>query len=74
MNGIQDSGEPGLPDVLVNLYHDTNADSILDEGDVYLKSRVTDATGFYRFTSLPTDDYLVHIGSTTTAVHLPVRR
>jgi len=61
LNGVQDSGEPGLPGVLVNLYRDVNDNGILEDGDTYLRSRVTDATGFYRFASLPTDDYLVHV-------------
>ena len=60
-NGIQDGGEPGLPGVRVNLYRDENDNGLLDAGDTYLAFRVTDASGFYRFTSLPTDDYLVHV-------------
>ena len=42
-DGIQDPGEPGIPDVQVALY--ASDGTLLD-------SRATDATGFYRFTDL----------------------
>lgn len=43
-NGIQDAGEPGLPGVTVNLY--------AADGTTLVATTVTDATGFYSFTSL----------------------
>jgi len=48
--GIQDAGEPGVPDVLVSLY--TCA-------DVFVSSMHTDANGYYLFTNLAPGSYYV---------------
>jgi uncharacterized repeat protein (TIGR01451 family)/fimbrial isopeptide formation D2 family protein len=49
-NGIQDGGEPPVPNVLVTLYDaDTNA----------LDTTTTDASGFYSFTNLVPGTYFV---------------
>lgn len=50
-NGIQDAGEPGVPDVSVELR--SCADYRL------VASTVTDASGYYRFANLPAGDYYV---------------
>lgn len=49
-DGIQDADEPGFPDVRVELY---NCD------DEFITSMLTDADGFYIFTSLIPGDYYV---------------
>ncbi|OQX01180.1 MAG: hypothetical protein BWK80_60510, partial [Desulfobacteraceae bacterium IS3] len=49
-NGMQDSGEAGIPDVRVSLY---------DKGGVLLSSATTDSHGFYQFTGLAPGDYAV---------------
>ncbi|MGE5430073.1 MAG: SdrD B-like domain-containing protein [Syntrophomonadaceae bacterium] len=49
-NGIQDAGEPGIPGVPVALHDGTGA---------VIKTTVTDANGFYSFTSLPAGQYYV---------------
>ena len=49
-NGIQDDGEPGIPDVTVNLY--TCA-------DVFVATMQTDADGKYLFDNLTPGDYYV---------------
>ncbi len=50
-NGVQDAGEPGIPDVVVEL---SNGDTA-----------TTDADGMYMFDGLPMGDYTVTIDETT---------
>ena len=54
-NGIQDSGEPGIPGVKVDL---------LDSGNNVVKTTTTDSSGKYSFTVLPGD---YHVKFTTPA-------
>lgn len=49
-NGLQDPGEPGIPNVTVRL---------LDENDNELASTSTDGDGFYSFTNLDPGNYRV---------------
>jgi len=49
-DGIQDAGEPGIPDVTVNLY------IVLPPG-TFLATTTTDSNGFYSFTDLDPGDY-----------------
>ena len=51
INGIQDDGEVGVPDVTVHLLD--CAGNVLDE-------MLTDADGYYLFTDLMPGDYLIH--------------
>ncbi len=51
-NGQQNSGEPGIPDVLVNLY---------DGSAVKIATGVTDGSGFYRFDTLRSGTYRIEI-------------
>ncbi|MFN8353208.1 MAG: SdrD B-like domain-containing protein [Spirosomataceae bacterium] len=55
-DGIQDTGEPGVPGVTVELYKAAPDGSPLG---VAQASRVTDNTGFYEFTQLVSGDYVV---------------
>lgn len=64
-DGFQDVGEPGIGNVTVQLFRDVNGDGQLDGGDLLIDSVVTasggqgDPRGFYQFTGLIGDDYLV---------------
>jgi hypothetical protein len=49
-NGLQDSGEPGMPGVLVSLY---------DTSNHLIATTTTDGTGHYLFTNLATGQYYV---------------
>ena len=51
-NGIQDNGESGLIDVIVNLY---------DYGDVLLGTSITTSAGMYSFTDVIPGDYYLEI-------------
>lgn len=56
-DGIQDSGEPGLNGVRVELYRD-NGDGIVDPNtDELVGFTLTDPAGNYLFTNLPVGDY-----------------
>ncbi|HUW11860.1 MAG TPA: SdrD B-like domain-containing protein, partial [Anaerolineae bacterium] len=48
-NGVQDSGEPGIPGVQIDIT------------DGVVRTTVTDANGIYTFTALPSDTYTVSI-------------
>ncbi|MCP4339393.1 MAG: hypothetical protein GY799_11020, partial [Desulfobulbaceae bacterium] len=50
-NGIQDTGEPGISDVTVNL-RDAATDKVVS-------TTVTDSSGYYGFAGLSPDDYVV---------------
>lgn len=54
-NGVQDSGEPGVAGVTVNLYRDANADGLINgaEATTPYATTVTDAFGNYIFNNLP---------------------
>jgi hypothetical protein len=60
-NGLQDAGEPGIQNVSVQLWRDTNNDGT---GDTLVGTTTTNASGNYYFTGLPAGDYVVVIPST----------
>ncbi|HEY0733863.1 MAG TPA: SdrD B-like domain-containing protein [Herpetosiphonaceae bacterium] len=49
-NGIQDAGEPGLPNVTVQLYNSANT---------LIATTLSDASGAYAFTTVPAGNYYV---------------
>ena len=49
-NGIQDAGEPGLPNVTVQLYNSANT---------LIATTLTNASGAYAFTTVPAGNYYV---------------
>ena len=53
-DGIQDPGEPGIANVTLRLYEDTNGDGVFDPAvDAVISTTTTDANGNYEFTNLP---------------------
>jgi|GEM_PF-5037678 len=54
-NGVQDAGEPGLPNIVVNLYG--------SDGTTLLITVMTNADGTYSFVDLMSGDYTVIVGS-----------
>lgn len=59
-NGIQDGGEVGFFNVVVNLYRDNDGDGTVDFGTVY-DTVTTDGDGYYLFDNLPEGLYIVEI-------------
>ena len=59
-NGTQDATEPGVPNVTVNLYKDTNKDGAPDSATPFVTTQ-TNSTGYYLFTNLQEDTYIVEI-------------
>ncbi len=56
-NGVQDSGEPGIGNVTIELY-DLGPDGVLGGGDdTLVGTTTTDGTGAYQFTGLSDGDY-----------------
>ena len=55
-NGLQDEGEPGIPNVTVNLYDDTGT---------LVATTVTDSHGGYLFPYLQAGTYYVDVNETT---------
>lgn len=70
-DGTFDAGEPGIPNVTVDLILDSNENGTYDAGDLVFTTTTTDTDGTYEFGSLPvndvdaggngTADYLVHV-------------
>ena len=74
-NNTKDAGEPRLPGVTVALIKDLDGDGIWDAGEPIIATDITDENGVYGFTGLPvtdgagTDDYLVWVNDTNSALH-----
>ncbi len=49
-----DDDEPGIEGVTIDLYHDLNANGLVDPGEPLVANTVTDANGNYLFPNLPT--------------------
>lgn len=58
-NGIQDGGEVGVANVVVNLYADSDNNGVPD--GAALATTTTDATGYYRFDNLNAGSYIVEV-------------
>ncbi|MCB8925923.1 MAG: DUF11 domain-containing protein [Ardenticatenaceae bacterium] len=61
-NGVLDSGEQGVPNVLVELL-DGSANLVLSPLDGQPLTAVTDATGRYLFESIPPGEYIVRVAA-----------
>ncbi len=60
-NGLQDTGEPDVSGVVVNLY-DPGADNAVGGGDdVFVDSTMTGRNGRYAFTNIPAQSYYLTI-------------
>ncbi|MGC8873427.1 MAG: SdrD B-like domain-containing protein, partial [Chloroflexia bacterium] len=55
-DGGRDAGEPGLPNVTVDLVQDTNGNGSRDAGEPVIASCATDGNGNYGFVGLRLDD------------------
>jgi len=65
-NGVQDAGEPGIPNVKVNLFYDTDGSGGLNGGETTpIATTFTDAQGGYLFPDLPKGMYFVDVDETT---------
>ena len=68
-NGVLTSGEPGIPNVSVRLYENSNANGTIDAGDVLIATQVTNGSGVYNFTGLNTGlNYLVQVDTADTDI------
>ncbi|MCI5144806.1 MAG: hypothetical protein D3923_04595, partial [Candidatus Electrothrix sp. AR3] len=69
-NGEQDRGEPGIAGVTVKLYtfNDSNGDGKYDIGETLTDTGLTDVTdsdGYYLFSDLAADHYMVEVDRTS---------
>ncbi len=64
-DGVQDSGEPGIANITVSLYEDTDGDGVLEVGgdDSLLSTTTTDADGGYLFQNLGLGRYWAVVNS-----------
>lgn len=71
-NSVLDAGggEPGMPNVSVYLYYDSNGNGTLDtSSDTLVNSTtVTNASGLYTFSSLPAGTYFTQVIKTDTDI------
>jgi len=59
-DGIFDSDEVGIANVIMNLFRDSNMDGVPDTTTPE-ETTTTDASGYYLFDSLPSDSYIVSV-------------
>ncbi len=62
LNGVCDPGEPGIPNITVNLYRDLNNDGIGSPSEL-VTTTVSGPTGTYLFSGLGPDNYIVVVDS-----------
>lgn len=60
-NGIQDGGELGIANVVVNLYADNDNNGVPD--GPAMATTMTDANGYYRFDNLSAGGYIVEVAA-----------
>ncbi|MFO0802292.1 MAG: SdrD B-like domain-containing protein [Gemmataceae bacterium] len=63
-NGVQDAGEPGIPNVGLTLVW-FGPNGVLGGGDDVTYTRTTDANGVYRFTDLPSGNFSLTVNTAT---------
>ena len=69
-DGVQDVGEPGLPNVTVRLYH-AGPNGVVGGGDdVLVATQLTDANGNYLFDGIGVGTYFVDVDQTTLPANL----
>ena len=61
-DGVQDANEPGIEGATVTLLADLDGDGQIDD---VVATTTTDPTGFYEFTGLQPDDYIVEFTTPT---------
>ena len=59
VSGDLTAGDQGIEGVTVQLYVDNNGDGKLDGGDTLYWTETTASSGYYQFTSIPSDDYII---------------
>lgn len=68
-DGVKDPIEPGISNVTVTLYADTNLNGVVDAGtDAVVAVATTNATGGYLFTGLAAGTYLVDVDQNASAI------
>ena len=61
-NGVLDGSEAGIPNVVVELYEDTNSNGSYDDGvDVQVDTTTTNASGAFSFSNRLPGDYIAFI-------------
>ncbi|NJN65929.1 MAG: hypothetical protein HC884_04035 [Chloroflexaceae bacterium] len=69
-NGILDDGEEGIPEVLVNLYHDADGNGYLNGSETTpIRTQETDDEGYYLFDYLLEGNYLVELDPINFSEH-----
>ncbi|MEL6813378.1 MAG: SdrD B-like domain-containing protein [Cyanobacteria bacterium J06598_3] len=67
-DGFQDSGEPGIEDVTVDLIWDLNGNGTIDANDPVLATQTTNSNGNYDFPELIFGDYIVQVTDTNNVL------
>lgn len=67
-DGVQDSGENGIAQVVVNLYSDDDGSGTLSGGDSLVASTYTNVNGNYLFTGLSAGGYFADVDETTLPI------
>lgn len=57
-DSVKDGGEPGIANILVTLYVDTNNNNAVDSGDILYATTSTGVNGDYLFSNLPDGNFV----------------
>ena len=60
-NGVEDVGEPGIPNVRIAIYLDADGSGSLTAADALMATAVTDSLGGYLLSGLPAGTYFVDV-------------
>jgi hypothetical protein len=70
-DGIQDTGETGISDILVTLYEDSDGNGVISPTvDAVVMTATTNISGTYLFSYLPAGDYLVDVDTSDSDLPL----
>ncbi len=69
LNGSQDAGEPGAPDIKLELYSDDNGNGLIDKHDHRLSKLTSDAEGVFAFRVGQSGVFLVKVDTKSLPKH-----
>ncbi|MEO7100962.1 MAG: SdrD B-like domain-containing protein [Luteolibacter sp.] len=67
-DGVKDSIETGIANVLVTLYEDANNNNVVDAADAVIATATTNSSGSYLFSGLAAGKYLVDVDQASASI------
>ena len=67
-NAHQNAGDEGIPNIMVRLYRDNNANGVINGSDQLVNTYTTGSDGTYAFNNKPSDNYIVAVEENTLTI------